>query len=228
MKQAKIAELPQEIMDLMELKQHPKNPNKHPESQIATLRHLIRTHGYYAVSITIQKSTNTIIKGHGIKEALLDEGYDKALVSVKDCDDAEALAILIADNKIASDSIIDDISLQNAINELSEMDVPALDFAFDDVDLSELADRILAGSSGLDGTADGQADIEHQSLADRFIVPPFSVLDARQGYWQERKRAWIALGIKSELGRGGHCLGFSEYTEDISYYAKLRKSGGAK
>jgi hypothetical protein len=33
-------------------------------------------------------------------------------------------------------------------------------------------------------------------------VPPFSVLDARQGYWQDRKRAWIALGIKSELGRG--------------------------
>ena len=143
MKQAKTAELPQQVMDLMELKQHPKNPNKHPESQIATLRHLIRTHGYYAVSITIQKSTNTIIKGHGVREALLAEGYDKALVSVKDCDDAEALAILVADNKIASDSIIDDISLQNAINELSEMDVPALDFGFDDVDLSELADRIL-------------------------------------------------------------------------------------
>ena len=143
MNQTKTAELPQEIMDLMELKQHPKNPNKHPESQIATLRHLIKTHGYYAVSITIQKSTKTIIKGHGVREALLAEGYDKALVSVKDCDDAEALAILIADNKIASDSIIDDISLQNAINELSAMDVPALDFGFDDVDLSELADRIL-------------------------------------------------------------------------------------
>jgi hypothetical protein len=40
------------------------------------------------------------------------------------------------------------------------------------------------------------------SLADRFVVPPFSVLDARQGYWQNRKRAWIALGIESELGRG--------------------------
>ena len=40
------------------------------------------------------------------------------------------------------------------------------------------------------------------SLADRFVVPPFSVLDARQGYWQNRKRAWISLGIESELGRG--------------------------
>lgn len=38
-------------------------------------------------------------------------------------------------------------------------------------------------------------------LADRFIFPPFSVLDARNGDWQNRKRAWISLGIKSELGR---------------------------
>ena len=35
----------------------------------------------------------------------------------------------------------------------------------------------------------------------RYIVPPFSVLDARQGEWQERKRAWIGMGIASEEGR---------------------------
>lgn len=45
-------------------------------------------------------------------------------------------------------------------------------------------------------------DAKKVSLADRFLVPPFSVLDARQGYWQRRKNMWIALGIKSELGRG--------------------------
>jgi hypothetical protein len=38
-------------------------------------------------------------------------------------------------------------------------------------------------------------------LARRFGVVPFSVLDARQGYWQERKRLWIELGIKGEEGR---------------------------
>jgi len=42
---------------------------------------------------------------------------------------------------------------------------------------------------------------ERQTLAERFVVPPFSVLDARQGYWQKRKQAWMALGIESELGR---------------------------
>jgi len=42
-------------------------------------------------------------------------------------------------------------------------------------------------------------------LRRRYVIPPFSVLDARQGYWQARKRAWLALGIQSELGRGGGC-----------------------
>lgn len=35
----------------------------------------------------------------------------------------------------------------------------------------------------------------------RFRYPPFSVLNAREGDWQKRKRAWLALGIRSELGR---------------------------
>ena len=40
-------------------------------------------------------------------------------------------------------------------------------------------------------------------LADRFIIPPFSVLNAREGWWQERKKAWLALGIKGEETRKG-------------------------
>jgi len=51
-------------------------------------------------------------------------------------------------------------------------------------------------SSGGDGR-DGAA----RSLTERFGVPPFSVLDARQGYWLDRKRAWIAQGIESGEGR---------------------------
>ena len=56
-----------------------------------------------------------------------------------------------------------------------------------------------------------------KSLAERFGVPPFSVLDARQGYWQTRKRAWIALGIQSELGRGDNLQGLSDSNDDYRY-----------
>lgn len=46
------------------------------------------------------------------------------------------------------------------------------------------------------------------ALASRFEFPPFSVLDARSGEWQERKRAWMVMGMKGEVGRsvsGANC-----------------------
>ena len=45
-------------------------------------------------------------------------------------------------------------------------------------------------------------------VAEKFGFPPFSVLDARSGEWQERKRAWASVGIKGEVGRDAasiHC-----------------------
>lgn len=57
----------------------------------------------------------------------------------------------------------------------------------------------------------------------RFVMPPFSVLDARSGAWQDRKRAWLSYGIRSELGRGAELLFTSEETQDRDYYR--RKEG---
>lgn len=47
-------------------------------------------------------------------------------------------------------------------------------------------------------------------LSTRFKMPPFTVLDARQGLWQDRKRAWLSLGIQSEVGRGENLLNMSD------------------
>lgn len=65
------------------------------------------------------------------------------------------------------------------------------------------------------------------SLAARFGMPPFSVFDARQGYWQGRKRAWIALGIQSELGRGEFMVREVRNgpAQDTQYYRRQRKVG---
>ena len=49
-------------------------------------------------------------------------------------------------------------------------------------------------------------------LKERFIIPPFSVLNAREGDWQERKRRWISLGIKGERGReDGECFNTDDW-----------------
>lgn len=76
----------------------------------------------------------------------------------------------------------------------------------DEAHFAELQlDKLVAEEEAKLGEASdsGAGDGAHSSLAERFGVPPFSVLDARQGYWQDRKRAWLALGIQSEIGRGG-------------------------
>lgn len=43
-------------------------------------------------------------------------------------------------------------------------------------------------------------------LRKKFLEPPFSILDTKGGDWQNRKRDWKTLGIKSELGRDAECL----------------------
>jgi DNA modification methylase len=64
------------------------------------------------------------------------------------------------------------------------------------------------------------------NLADKYIVPPFSVLDTKQGYWQDRKRAWLSLGIKSELGRSDELVLNSEQlnSEQLNFYRNKEKA----
>lgn len=47
----------------------------------------------------------------------------------------------------------------------------------------------------------GNQIIEDEILRDKFIEPPFSVLDTKTGNWQKRKKLWSKLGIESEIGR---------------------------
>ena len=50
-------------------------------------------------------------------------------------------------------------------------------------------------------------------VAEKFLFSPFTVLDAKQGEWLERKRAWMALGLQSELGRSAKSYNIHEWIE---------------
>ena len=58
---------------------------------------------------------------------------------------------------------------------------------------------------------------QNKKLSDRFIIPPFSVLDTKQGAWQQRKNYWLSLGIKSEIGRGGDDVQYSDGRNPKTY-----------
>lgn len=49
-----------------------------------------------------------------------------------------------------------------------------------------------SSSQGGDGESGGDQN-DHLSLNEQFVVPPFSILDTRRGYWQERKKQWYSL-----------------------------------
>ena len=82
--------------------------------------------------------------------------------------------------------------------DLEELDFDFGEFGFDldmDTDMGDEPGEPEAGEESHAG-----------SLTERFGIAPFSVLNARSGEWAERKRAWMSLGIRSELGRGGSSL----------------------
>lgn len=71
-------------------------------------------------------------------------------------------------------------------------------------DGGEHGDAPRAAQDDIRSGDDEDEDGDHRpaaTLAETFGAPPFTVLDARQGYWRRRKRMWLGLGIESELGR---------------------------
>ncbi len=74
---------------------------------------------------------------------------------------------------------------------------------------------------GRDLFGDVQTGPKRGPLAERFLMPPFSVLSARDGAWQERKRAWLGIGIEGETGRG------NDLTWNIDTSGKSRQSDGS-
>ena len=61
----------------------------------------------------------------------------------------------------------------------------------------------------------GNEIIEDELLRDKFIEPPFSVLDAKSGNWQKRKRLWRSKGLKSELGRTAKIFNMQERLKEF-------------
>lgn len=216
---------PIEIVPLAEVKLHPENPRA---GDIEEILASILAHGFYGVCGR-QKSTGYLIWGNHRFQALqraaemvelagaglLPEPEEKAWVDWDaehgpilgvpiedlDVDDEEALDILLRDNRSSDRAGYRLEALSDLLAEIEERRGGLEGTGWDRPSL----DALIGGGEEPPGTR-GDAS----RLADRFLLPPFSILDARQGWWQERKRAWLALGIRSEIGRPKNLLGMSE------------------
>lgn len=134
---------------------------------------------------------------------MLDGEWYVPCVSLNHLTEQEAIGFAIFDNRSAARASQNEELLLQYLGILKEAD-ETLVTGYDDADMQQIAEFLSGDIAAAGGGAAGE-DVDttpRASLAERFIVPPFSILDARQGYWQLRKKAWIALGIQGELGRG--------------------------
>jgi hypothetical protein len=177
-----------------------RNANKGTERGQHMIEESLRSYGA-GRSILLDKNMR-IIAGNktaenfgsiGMEDVIVVQTDGTKLVAVQrmdlDLDEPRAMELAIADNRAGQVSL--------------DWDADVLAAMAEEIDLSKFwspdeLESLIASGNAASNKAAGNA-----TLAERFGVPPFSVLDARQGYWQDRKRAWLSLGIQSEVGRGG-------------------------
>lgn len=188
---------------------NPKNWRRHPVEQHNALRAVLADVGYASALVARETLEGLmLIDGHLRAETTPEELVP---VLVLDVDEREADRLIATMDPLAELAIPDEEALAALLRGVGELP-DALEEMFRNLDLDGALDGTAGGGAG-GGTT---AEEARATLADRFGVPPFSVLDARQGYWQERKRSWIALGIKSEMGRGENLLQFSDTVLDAA------------
>ena len=129
-----------EIVPLDDLRPNPKNPNRHPGDQVELLARVIKEQGWRQ-PVKVSTRSGLIVSGHGRYEAALLLGCPVPVDFQNYPGEAEELADLLADNRIA---------------EMAEMDAQALAALFSEFDESDIDISL----SGYDADAVEQLRVE--------------------------------------------------------------------
>lgn len=204
-----------EIRSIKDLKPYPSNPRKHTPDNLGAIEFSIHQFGFKGAVLVDQDGV--IIAGHGRVQAAKALGQDQVPVLVAtDLDKAQAQALRVADNAIPLLAQWDVPTLAAELDVLADHDYTGMDLGFDPTALDQLLQDMgkeRQGPSG-DGADKSKNGYKAGSLAERFVVPPFSVLDTRQGYWMDRKAAWLGLGIQGEIGRDVRAYHSREWAQE--------------
>lgn len=188
-------------------KPYAKNPRRN-DAAVEKVAASIREFGW-AQPIVVD-GDGVIIIGHTRLKAAKKLGLATVPVLVRaDLSPEQVAALRLADNKTA---------------ELAEWDEPLLAAELDAlvgaVDMEQFGFALgVAPEDAYTG------EPEHAgALAEQFGVPPFTVLATNREPMLSRVRAWVALGIRSEIGRGGDLLAIEGARERQAGYSR---GGGA-
>jgi len=183
-----------ESRKLADIKPYPNNPRINDNS-VELVANSIREFGFKN-PIIVDKD-GVIIAGHTRYKAAKQLRLKEVPVIVADdLTEEQVQAYRLADNKVGEGSMWDYDLLDL---ELGDIGIDMEQFGF----FGELP---VFDTEEDDPYANPS---EVHKLTDSFIVPPFSVLDTRQGYWQDRKKAWLEkTGNLSETRDGEYGRSF--------------------
>lgn len=174
---------------LDKIKPYERNARIIPQKAIDKVAASIKAFGF-RVPLSVA-SDGTILAGHTRLLAAKQLGIKTIPVEIaKELDKKQQRAYRLADNRTHDETKWDDEFLKREMQDLDELGIDLSLTGFDEEEIGELFENDKENTFANNG-----------SLAERFGVPPFSVLNAREGWWQARKDAWLSLGIQSELGR---------------------------
>lgn len=169
-------ELHIEYVPVDDLKPYDKNARKHGDFDVDAIAESIRKFGFND-PIGVWGKDNLIVEGHGRLLASKKLGMKKVpIIHLDHLSDEQRRAYALAHNKTAENSEWDMEMMQEELRTLSEEGFDTTWLGFDD--LMKEADYKL------------QEEESRGALLRDFIISPFTVLDTRQGSWQERKRYW--------------------------------------
>lgn len=124
-----------EVVDPTLLIPNPRNPNQHPKKQIELLAKIIQKQGWRA-PVTVSNRSGFVVRGHGRLEAALLLGCMVPVDRQDYASEAEEWADLVADNRLAELSEIDDTLLAELLAEIgaTELDLSLTGYSTKQID----------------------------------------------------------------------------------------------
>lgn len=112
------------IVAIEKLVPNPKNPNQHPDEQVKLLGRIIKATGWRQ-PITVSNRSGFIVKGHGRLLAARAAGLTEAPVDYQEyASEAEEYADLVADNRLAELSEMDNAMLADIFKGIDPDEIP--------------------------------------------------------------------------------------------------------
>ena len=151
-KKAKVHCSHTELVPIDDVKPNPRNPNTHPALQIQRLAKIISEQGWRA-PITISKRSGLIVRGHGRLSAAMLLGLKKVPIDYQNYNtEAEEHADMLADNRIAELSEINEGMLKEL---LVEIDSEPIDMELSGFSNLEYHELITEGPTGPEAITTG-------------------------------------------------------------------------